>query len=155
MLRLTGAVCLLVSGLLIGLQMRHAAQKKLRLISSVISLVRYARRKIALFGTPTAELFLDFTGDIDPDAERALCRKSAEEAMEQIACMLREDGDILRKFMRDVGSGYKADALSVCDYCIETMQDRLKSAEATYAAQKKLYVALPVLFVISIMVLIL
>ena len=152
---LIGGVCLLLSALLAGLHLRRAAEERIRRLASAVSLIRHAQRKISLFNTPTGALFSDFSVTTDKDIERTLRTMPAGEAVEQIACTLESDGDILRKFWQEIGCGYKSDALATCIYCIETMEVRLKEAKESFEKRKSLYVSLPLLLVISIIVLIL
>ncbi len=155
MLRVIGGACLLISGLFVGLQLRRTDEVKITRMAVVVSLLRHAQRKISLFNTPTDELFADFSETADKDTARILQTMSTKDAVERIACILEADGDILRKFWRDVGAGYKADALATCQYCIETMEERLNQAKETFSKRKSLYLSLPVLLAISVIVLVL
>ncbi len=158
MLRLIGACILLLSGVLIGLQFRRTAKQRIGRLASVIFLVRYAQRKISLFSTPAADLFSDFpehSREVEPEIVRIIMTFPTGEAMEQIACVLEEEGGILRNFWREVGVGYKEDALASCNYCLELLEERLMHAKEVFAQRNKLYVSLPILLVISIIVLLL
>ena len=155
MRRLIGAGCLLLSGILIGVKMRRASQRKIRLLTSGLALIRHARRRIALFSTPAADLFCDFSTDSDPEMARAFEKYTGDEIIKRIACELKEDGDLLYKFLHEVGTAYKPEALAVCDYCIEMMEQRLDAAEKEFSARKKLYIALPILLAVTVIILIL
>lgn len=153
MLRLIGMVFLVAAGVLFGLSIRRAEHMRIGLLASSAALIRHARRKIDLFETPTADLFSDFTEGFDERTRRALVEKPLQEALEPVITALSDDGIALEKFARELGSGYKNDAIRLCDYCLTVVEDRHTAAVSRYGTHKKLYLVLPLLFAVSVIVL--
>lgn len=144
---------LLLTAFLCGQTVRRVARERILLLQSSEALLLHARRKIDFFGTPADSLFSDFTDGFDPPTRRALREKSAEDALRLIAERLGEYGDALMKFSSEIGCGYREDALRLCDYCIEKTIAARTQAQEEYERRRKLYTALPLLFAISVIVL--
>ena len=138
-----------------GVSLRRTERTRIALLASCISLIRHARRKIDLFETPTAELFLDFSDGFEEETRRALVEKPLTEALSPVVTALGTDGEPLAKFVCEIGSGYKDDAIRLCDYCLSILEDRQAAAVDRYGSQKKLYLILPLLFAVSLIVLLL
>lgn len=155
MLRLTGAVLLLAAGIWLGLSVRNTERKRAAVLAFSVVLVRHARRKIDLFETPVPELFTDFSSGFDEKLDKALCEQPLIQALEPVVSELGADGDVLIKFAKELGCGYREDALRLCDYCTEILEDKHTAAVQRYGMHKKLYLTLPLLLAVSIIVLLL
>ena len=155
MLRIMGMVLLIAAGICFGLSVRRAERSRIALLASSAALIRHARRKIDLFETPTADLFSDFSEGFDENTRRALAEKPLSEALSETMTTLGADGEVLSKFVREIGSGYKSDAIRLCDYCLAVMEDRHAAAVSRYGTHKRLYLVLPLLFAVSVIVLLL
>ncbi len=155
MLRLIGASLLIIVGAWTGLSVRRSELKHVTALASSVALIRHARRKIDLFETPACELFVDFSDGFDEKVRVSLIEQPLEMAIKPVAVALGPDGAVLEKFARELGCGYKADALRLCDYCLGVLEDRHAAAAGRYGTHKKLYVALPLLFAVSVIVLLL
>lgn len=155
MLRVAGAVILLTVAAWIGLTVKRAERNRIFLLTSSIALIRHARRKIELFETPTSDLFIDFSDGFDETTRCALTEKTLLSALEPIVKTLGDDGTVLQKFAREIGCGYKTDAIRLCDYCLAVMEERYTAAASRYSTHKKLYLVLPLLLAVSVIVLLL
>ncbi|MBO5671057.1 MAG: hypothetical protein J6S41_05865 [Clostridia bacterium] len=155
MLRLIGILILIAAGIWCGLAVRRAERSRIALLASSVALIQHTRRKIDLFETPTAELFVDFSEGFDEKTRRSLIEKPLTVALRPIIATLGSDGDALEKFAREIGSGYKTDAMRLCDYCLAVMENRHAAAVGRYGTHKKLYIVLPLLFAFSVIVLLL
>lgn len=155
MLQLMGIVLLITAGVCFGLSVRRSERSRIALLASSATLIRHARRKIDLFGTPTANLFSDFSEGFDEETRRALTEKPLSEALMEVVEKLGNDGEALGKFAREIGNGYKDDAIRLCDYCIAVIEDRHTAAVSRYGTHKRLYLVLPLLFAVSVIVLLL
>lgn len=155
MLGVIGSALLLMAAFILGLTIRKKDKDHLCLLREVISLIRHARRKISLFATPINELFGDFSEATLPILKNALKTANPKDAINNISSLLGGDGDILRKMYNEIATGYKEDAVRACDYATERMTDRATDFEKKYNARKNLYVSLPLLFAVSVIVLLL
>ncbi len=153
MLKIAGALLLLFSALFAGVSLRRDERRRIANLSASVSLLRHARRKIELFQTPTDSLFVDFSDGFDVQIRKIFAEKKADEALSILAEQLSPHGEPLLKFAREIGCGYKEDALHLCDYCIEQMKSAHETAEESFSRRKKLYTSLPLLLAISIIVL--
>ncbi len=155
MLRLMGAVLLMIAGVWLGLSIRRAERMRISMYSASAALIRHARRKIDLFETPICDLFSDFTEGFDARTRRDLSEKPLEVALAPIVKTLGVDGIVLERFAREIGSGYKTDAIRLCDYCLSVMEDGHAAAVSRYTSHKRLYIVLPLLLAVSVVVLLL
>ncbi len=152
MSRLIGAILMTVSALAVGFVMRGNARRRIGLIRLSVSLLAHAKRKIDLFGTPAEELFSDFSGVTD---RNLVCVESTEQLLAQLAENIVPFGEPLCRFAREIGTGYKEDALRLCDLCIAQMSESLHLAEESFRVRKKLYIVLPFLLAVSVIILLL
>ncbi|MBQ8746717.1 MAG: hypothetical protein IJZ08_02490 [Clostridia bacterium] len=148
-----GAILLLLSALMIGTSMQRAEFARIDLLRGTVLLLSHARRQIALFGTPVDRIFFDFADGFDPSILQMLSELPVEQSLPILADRLKPYGSFLLKFADEIGSGYREDALHLCDYCIDTAKAELVTAEEAYSRRKKLYITLPLLFAVSLIVL--
>ena len=155
MLRLIGSLVLLFAAAAAGILWRRTECRRVHLVASSVALIRHARRKIDLFETPSSALFSDFEEGFDKEMRHALAQKNADEALADVIDFLGEDGAYLRKFLCEIGTGYKSDALRLCDYCAAALEERRTALEKEYQSRKKMHFALPLLSAISVIVMLL
>ena len=136
--RIAGASILLVSAFIWGLSLNAEKKAYLAALRGAEELIQEIRRSIDLFSTPKDSVFTEETL-ID---------------LERMCISLEADGEILRKFYENLGSGYKDDTIKLCDNTLTYLEKRLKSAEAEYPARARLYITLPVFAALSMIVLI-
>jgi len=155
LLRVIGTAMLLLSACGCGMMWRRSERERVFLLRSSAALIRHARRKIELFGTPSAALFSDFNDGFDSETVQTLRTLPAERALSPVIERLGEDGAALQKFIEEIGRGYKEDTLKLCDYCIASLEERCAAAEEIYAKRRRMHMALPMLFAVSVLVLLL
>ncbi len=152
-MRTLGFLLILGSAVICGFSARKSAKDRIAFLRLSVSLVRHAKRKIDLFGTPTGQLFLDF--ECRPDAKlKVLLQEGLQgDATETHSAHYGAEETQLRIFLTELGRAYKEDALRLCDHYSALFEDRLSEAQAEYTRRKKLYFALPILIAVSIFVL--
>ncbi|MBR2848382.1 MAG: hypothetical protein IKB87_02885 [Clostridia bacterium] len=155
MQRIIGSVCLICAALTAGVWARKNDREHVLLLWDVAAMIQHARRKIDLFGTPTDDLFSDFKEYASNSLRIALNKKNNSEVFKSIIDFLGDDSEPFKNFYRDLGVGYKQDALNVCDYTLSKITERAVLLEKRFSARKNLYISLPLLLAVSVIVLLL
>lgn len=153
MIRVAGALLLLAAAFGFGVSMRRQEKRHIRALESALTIIQHARRNIELFDTPLDELFSDYPESADTALREALQNKPLGQAIAPLLQDMEEEAELMRKFARELGSGYKDDALKLCDYTEKRLEERLRKMKGDYPARAKLYTALPLLFALSVILL--
>jgi len=141
--RLLGGGMLIFAALALGFMARRRAADHLHALERALTLVRHAKREIELFGTPCGMLFAHYGETVD------------EAWMNRLYAELDSDSASIRDFFARLGGGYREDTLRLCDSTIAALEEKRRQAEREYPARSKLCAAMPLLFAVSVIVLIL
>ena len=139
MIRIAGAVLLLLSAMCAGLSMSHAAKAHRDALRTSLDTVRSMRRSIDMFSVPRDVLFREYPAIHDHALYDAMA----------------EDAPLLREFSDKLGQGYREDTLKLCDWTIAVLEERLHTAEREYPARCRLCIALPLFAALSVIVMLL
>lgn len=145
MIRACGAMLLLLSACTLGFAMRSAARRPLELLHRAMEILRFIRRRIELFNTPLDALFTD--------APQMQGQPLTRETLDRLTNAMGEDGDALRAFLASLGRGYREETLRLCDYTLDALEERCQLRAAELPARLKLWFAVPILFALSLLVL--
>ncbi len=155
MLRFVGSALILLSAVLFGYGARKGEREHILLLQDGEALIRHARRKVELYGTPLSELFLDFDAGFSAEVQKKLKSVPPAQALQDVIVRLGADGQYLSRFSQEIGQGYKEDTLRLCDECIEMLSEKRRIAQAQCEARGKLYFSLPVLVALSVVLMLL
>lgn len=70
-----------------------------------------------------------------------------------LSCLRGQEQRIFTEFVDKLGQAYREDALTLCEYTLECLNERVAQAESAYPSRVKLYTALPILSAVSLFVL--
>jgi len=129
MLRLIGAVLLLLaavwfSGALAGREHRRAEE-----IAACLDLVRFVRARIDSFCSPRAEIFLLYRQPLLEDSGfLAALRRTGQiaSALDAAPILDAETASLMIRFDAELGRGCIGEALAGCDFYAARLTDRLR-----------------------------
>ena len=131
MLRVGGAVLILLAS--VALARAHSAveQKKLSVCEGVVGFVRFVREQVACFHTPTGEIYCSFfhreledCGFLPMLRERGL--EAAVGKLEELKLLSQEEQRALRGFAAMLGKGQTEGQVRLCDYTERMLAESLK-----------------------------
>ena len=154
--KLLGAGIVILASVFYGNDRIREEGIKLRRIAAFTDMIEYVRDNIDHFAAPLNDIFARYTSDelesigfLAAVRERGLAAASSEAEREGYM----DDGEIKKvfsDFCRRVGGGYKEDELRLCEYTLSQMHKRMNEMRENYTARVKLYRAIPPLFALSL-----
>ena len=152
--QMVGACLLLIAAAAVVIRLRIDEKRYIQSLQCAVRIIRHAKRKISLFGTPTEDILCDFD---DSGCAKYLCvRKDVgfHAGVAPVSAALhKQEQALFDHFAERLGQGYKEDALKLCDFTLSCLEEKTAKAEIEYPSRMKLYTALPILFAVSLFVL--
>lgn len=134
--------------------MRTDEKRYMQALRCATAIVRHTARKIRLYGSPTSDILCDFDNDSGFPFSAECNSEDFKDAAAPILSSLRgQEQRIFTEFVDKLGQAYREDALTLCEYTLEYLNERAAQAESAYPARVKLYTALPILSAVSLIVL--
>ena len=134
--------------------MRTDEKRYMQALRCATAIVRHTARKIRLYGSPTSDILCDFDNDSGFPFPAECNSEDFKDAAAPILSSLRgQEQRIFTEFVDKLGQAYREDALTLCEYTLEYLNERAAQAESAYPARVKLYTALPILSAVSLIVL--
>ncbi len=151
MLRILGVLTVTLCGIMTARILNGMARTSLLEADALIAFLRFARSEIECFGMPTPQIIrrcpseiLSALGAADAKNMATLAQKSS---LHDRAC-----GEILARFCSELGRGYRAEQLSLCDYYIRLAEERRAQIGGNLPSRKKINSALCVAGALAIII---
>ena len=140
MLKLFGSALILFVGWGIGYSASRRAKEALEASRALLSLIRFIRGQIESFCLPREQIFSRFehsylarTGFLDALLEHG----SLTLALECLPCLPPEVAALVTAFDGELGKGYQAEQLRLCDYYIDALSAYIDEGSGTLPSRTK------------------
>lgn len=156
--KLFGSACLLISAIAYSYQLIRNAKERLAVLDGLCALILFIKNNIDSFMRPVGEIIASYSGygeSLSTFMEAARTKGLADAARSVRLPMPEGARQLLLEFSETIGSGYKEDALRLCTYCYNGMQEILKREQEETQKKLKLYRTLPVMSAMSVVLLLL
>ena len=150
---LIGAGIVLLSAMFVSAGMIRDYKNDLRLLGALYDMILYIRDNIEHFMKPLPDIFQNYSNE---HLETCGFLKSVRETDLQQAWterpwqLNREADSVMLDFVQTIGSGYRAEELRLCEYTLERLRGILEKSRTESAGKIKLYRTVPVLFALSV-----
>ena len=156
MTQIMGVGLLLAAAMAVVIRLRKDENIYVRALQCALAIVKHTERKIRLYDSPTEDILRDFDNSSTHKSFRISGDMGFEEAVKPILNILHgQEQTVFAQFVEKLGRGYKDDALKLCEFTLVCLEERTARAEAEHPSRLKLYTALPIMFAVSVLVLIL
>jgi len=148
-----GAGILLIAAGLLSRGLTHEHRKVLRELEALCDMVQYIRDNIDHLMKPLPEIFASYQNDYLETIGflQRIRHNGLKQAWdEQSFSISGEPHLLLTDFNRTIGSGYRTEELRLCDYTLSRLKEHLDRLHKDSSNLLKLYKTVPVMFALSI-----
>ena len=151
-LKIAGAVILLIAAVGYGALNIKANRAHLRELEAILRFLRHIRTNIEHLSRPLPEIYAGFSDAVleENGFLPALRRDGIRSAVGAVQWRL-SDGElsVLTEFAEALGRGYREEQVSLCRYTEEVLGGALEELQTSAPAQERLYRTIPVLLALS------
>ena len=126
MLRILGAVAVIVSGAYVAHTLNESAKRRLKQTEAFISLVRFIRSQIECFAMPLTLTLVRCPRDILKRCGYALSEPPSSGESLMSGCGIEDvgTGECMERFFLEAGRGYREQQLALCDHTVSLLEER-------------------------------
>lgn len=131
----------------------RSANRKLAELSGILSMLRYIRNSIDTLNRPMGEILAAYRND---DPAMAVYLRNVREGgllhgAENSGLVIGAAGmELLTSFSERIGTGYREDALRLCTYTINGLEEILAKTKEETGKRMRMYKTLPVMSALSV-----
>jgi len=145
-IKLIGACAIIICTLGMGLHITGKNKKSLIFTKEMLELMRHAKDKIEYFNAPIDEIFESYTAKkpqfIDSINKIKTDGWESVTEMQNEINLSKEVQSIINEFGNKLGKSNKQDQLSMCNYCINRLENIYKDMQKSLPEKNKVTVAL-------------
>lgn len=153
-----GAGILMLSAWLTGTGLIREHQNRLRELEALYDMISCIRDNIEHLMKPLPEIFRIYTNPyletcgFLAEAKKNGLRRAWENHTTSVS---GEAGQLIEEFTRNIGNGYRTEELRLCEYTLDRLRKILDHTRTETANQRKLYRSVPMLFALSVILILL
>ncbi len=158
MLKLTGAIFILIAGFLSGSLITEKKKKRLEIITALIDLTEHIRSSIQTARLPLNEIYQLFNNDVLESCgfTDSLKNRGLFYALETIKGTIGQHVyDSMLVTSSKLGGIDTTEQIGLCDYTIKKLQNEQQKEREQFTEKQRLYKTLPILCALSVIILIL
>ena len=128
---------------------------KYGILSELCSLFTYIQKNIECFTKPLYEICQGYTSPLleEYGFYSVWKQQTLIHAVQSLPYIRNDVREILLRYARSAGQGYKEDELNLCRYTLGQLQEKLAGQKEERNAKNRMYRTLPYLLVLSIVLL--
>lgn len=142
-LKLFGAALVMASSFFAGSTLLSFERKKYSECEAFFNLIRRIRTDISCFNTPVPKIISEYKNkELEECGFTGFFDISFNEALEHCSDKLHIDDEtvkLLRRFGDELGSSYKDEQISSCDYYVERMSEQVEKLKNDLTKKQKLF----------------
>lgn len=153
MIELIGGIILLLAAWLIGSDLINNYKTKSRELEALYDMVAYIRDNIEYRMKPLPDIFDVYTNEYLEHCGFLEAVRKTDLSQAWLAQKFALNGEayrLIEDFIKEIGSGYQAEEVRLCEYTLARLHDILEKNHADATNQLKLFRTVPVMFALSI-----
>lgn len=158
MVRYIGIYILLVASWAFSAELVRRHKRTLEELKALTDMISYVRDNIEYRMKPLPDIFNSYT---EPYLEEcgllpAVRQTDLRQAWDKHTFSLTGEAyELVRDFVHEIGSGYRTEELRLCEYTLERLGGILDHARSESSDRQKLYRTVPIMFALSVILILL